>query len=245
MSDIKNNEEPWYRKSSIIISLIALIFSFGTTLFSVYNSHQEDMRANRRDVRSLLQRLSRLPIENYDLMQKNKGTGQGEMLSGMINQENILLSIQAAELIERYPAAFTSTEYYAVASGLSNSNIISKVPSFFNKAMELASSSNDYNVAARSYGGYLYSKGEYTEGRRLFLAAINTWDKFPEKNSYVVNSTDLVTFMFWSQAEHLAGNKTEAQAKLVEAKRKLTMLSPGSFTEALKNQIDYSERLIN
>ena len=59
----------WYKKPATLISIAALAFSLGTTGFAAYNSHQEDIRANRRDVRAVLQRLSKLPIENYELLQ--------------------------------------------------------------------------------------------------------------------------------------------------------------------------------
>lgn len=239
------NAGPWYKKPATVISILALVFSFGTTVFSAHNSHQEDIRANRRDARAVLQRLSKLPIENYDLLQKYKGTGQGEALSGMVNQENILLATQAAELIERYPGAFTSTEYFAVAFALASSNIIGKVPGLFQRAMELATTSNDYSVAARAYGAYLYSKTEYAEGRRFYGEALHVWKRFPEKNAYVVNSTDLMTSMYWSQAEWAAGNRQAAQERLAEARRKLSMLPPGPMTESLKNQIEYTGRFVD
>jgi tetratricopeptide (TPR) repeat protein len=238
------DDSAWYKKPATLISIAALAFSLGTTGFSAYNNRQEDIRANRRDVRAVLQRLSKLPIENYEFLQKNKGTGQGEAISGMINQENLLLANQAAELSERYPKSFTSTEYYAVAFALGNSNMVSKVPTFFVRAMETATASMDYNAAARTYAGYLYSKGDYSEGKRLYNEALNVWNKFPERNTYVMNSTDLLTMLYWSQSEFAAGNKREAQERLTDARKKLAALSQGPQTEALKSQIDYTARFV-
>lgn len=240
----KASDEVWFKKPATLISIAALFFSLGTTAFSAYNSHQEDIRANRRDVRAILQRLSKLPVENYELLEKNKGRGQGEALSGMINQENVLLSNQAAELIERYPSSFTSTEYFAVAFALGNSNTVTKVPVFFKRAIDSATSSVDYNAAARAYAGYLYSKGDFTEGKRLFGDALNVWNKFPERNTYFVNSIDLITLVYWSQSEFAAGNKREAQERLNEAKRKLAALTPGPQTDVFKSQIDYTARFV-
>ena len=239
------DEEPWYKKPPTLISIMALCFSFGTTVFSAYNSHQEDIRSNRRDVRAILQRLSKLPIENYELMQKNKGSGQGEALSGMLNQENILLSTQAAELIGRYPDSFTSTEYFAVAFSLASSNIMGKVPAMYRRAMDSATTSNDFNVAARAFAGYLYSKGDYTEGKRLYAEALGVWDKFPERNVYVVNSIDLITLMYWGQSEFAAGNKLDARSHLDEARKKLAGMPPGPYTDTLKTQIDYTATYVD
>jgi tetratricopeptide (TPR) repeat protein len=242
-----NNEptRPWYRTPSILISLTALTFSVGSALVSAVVSHKEDVRANRRDARVLLQRLSKLPIENYELMHKFKGTGQGEALSGMINQENVLIATQAAELIDRYPDSFTSAEYFATASALAASNIIDKVPSFFQRALETARSASDYNAAARAYAVYLYGKGEYTEGRKHFeLALKTTWEKYPERSMAVVHATDMLTLLYWSQSEYTARNTEPARDLLAQSRRKLGQLPPSPYREALASQADYTARFV-
>lgn len=238
------SEVAWYKKPATIISIVALSFSFGTTGFSYYNSHNEEVLANRRDVRSILERLSTLPIDNYELMEKYKDKATGQALSGMLNQENVLLATQAAELIERFPKSFTSTEYYAIAYALASSNIMSKVPTMFQHAIDTATSSNDLNTADRGYAAYLYSKGEYSEGKRLYNEALNVWSKFPERNAYVVNSVDLLTLMYWSQSDYTAGEKSDALAHLTEARKKLTLLSPGPYTDTLRAQIEYTATFV-
>lgn len=231
---------PWYTKPSNLISVIALLFSFGTTIVSYINSHEEDVRANHREAMALIQRITKLPSENFELMQKYKDSGPGQALSGMINQENILLATQAANLVKRYPDTFSSTEFFSIATALANSNIVDKVPSLFKTAIEKADTSNDYNVAARSYAFFLYSKGDYTEGKKYYEIALGVWNKFPERNMYIVNSTDLVTLMYWSQAELSAKNLQEAEKLIAQAKDKLAQLSPGPMTQSLAMQINYT-----
>jgi len=177
-------------------------------------------------------------------MQKYKSEATGQALSGLINQENILLATQAAELIDRFPTSFTSTEYFAVASALAASNIMSKVPAMFQRAIDSATSSNDLNVAARAYASYLYSKGNYTEGKRFYQEALKVWDRFPEQNAYIVNSVELVTYMYWGQSDYLAGNKNDAQSHLVEARKRLENLSPGTYTDSLRGQLEYAASFI-
>jgi len=236
---------PWYSKPSNLISLFALLFSFGTTIASFYNAHLQDMRDNRREARALIQRLSKLPLENYDLLQKYKGVGSGEALAGMINQENILLATQAAEMIERYPETFSSTEYFSVAVALSTSNIVRKVPGLFRMAIEKADNSNDYNVSTRAFAAFLFAKGELSEGRRYYEMALNVWDRFPERNLYIINSVDMVTLMYWAQAEMGANNPVEAWNKFEMAEQKLNQLSPGPYTDSLRNQLLAVEEVLN
>lgn len=235
---------PWYTKPSILIATFALIFSFGTTIVSSYNTYLEDIRDNRREARAIFQRMTKLPIENYELMQRYKGVATGEALSGMINQENILLATQVSELIERYPESFSSTEHFAAAYALHASNIVDKIPFHYKQAIAKAKSSNDYNVAARAYAGFLYGKGDFGEGKKYYDLALKVWDKFPEGSLYIINSFDLVTLMYWSQSELGAHNLLEARNKLTQAKEKLAQLDPGPYTDSLANQIGSAERAI-
>src|SRR5687767_7530773 len=99
--------KPWYFVPSNIVSVVALVFSLGTSVFSYWKSYQTEVATNRAEVRQLIQRTTRLPIENFELLQKFPNA-QG--LTTMITQEQLLLANQAAEKIKRYPDTFTSTE---------------------------------------------------------------------------------------------------------------------------------------
>jgi len=235
---------PWYKKPSNLISVIALLFSFGTTIVSYINSHNEDIRANHREAMALIQRITKLPSENFELMQKYKDSGPGQSLSGMISQENVLLATQATNLVKRYPDTFSATEFFAIATALANSNIVDKVPYLFKTAIEKAETSNEYNSATRSYAFFLYSKGDYTEGKKYYEMALSVWYKFPERNMYIVNSTDLTTLMYWSQAELMANNVKEAEKLIAQAKDKLAQLFPSPSTTSLAMQVDYTVGLI-
>lgn len=241
---LSKDKKPWYQNPSIFISMVALIFSFGTTGVSYYKSYEEGVRANRREARELIQRVTKLPIENFELMQRNEGSAFGEALSGMINQENILLASQAVELIKRYPDSFSSTEYFAVALALSQSNIKDNVPYLFENAFKRAKNYNDYNVSTRAYAIYHFTQGDYLEGRKLFEMALAVWNKYPEKNPFVVNSVDLVTLMYWSNAELSINNYSEATDLIKRANDSLTKLPPDPITASLARQIADVERRI-
>ena len=241
---LSKNKKPWHQNPSIIISILALIFSFGTTGVSYYKSYEEGVRANRREARGLIQRVTKLPIENFELMERNKGSAFGESLSGMINQENILLASQAVELIKRHPDSFSSTEYFAVAHALSQSNIKDNVPYLFENAFKKAKNYNDYNTSTRAYAWYHFTQGDYLEGRKMYQMALDVWKKYPEKNPFVVNSFDLVTLMYWSNAELSINNLSEATNLIRRANDSLTKLPPCPITKSLGRQIADVERRI-
>jgi hypothetical protein len=243
-AQLSQDRGPWYSKPSNIIAVAALLFSFGTTVVSYVNSHNEDIRQNHREAMAIIQRMTKLPIENFELIQKHKGSGPGEALSSMVNQENILLATQAASLIERYPDSFNSAEFSSVATALANSNISGKVPSLYSKAIVKAGTSSDYFVATRAYASYLYSKGNFTDGRKYFELALRVWDKYPESNMYIVHATDLLTLMYWAQAEVMARNVKEAERLIGQAKERLMQLSAGPMTDSLRNQVNYTVSIV-
>ncbi len=227
----------WMSKPSNIMALVALIFSFGTTLISAYNSHTLDIRENRKEARQLIQRLSKLPIENFELTERYKEKGVGQALSSMLNQENVVVAVQAVELIERFPNTFSSAEFHAVGAALASSNISQKVPWLYEQAILKADSSNDYLAASRSFAGFLFSKGDVTKGNTLFQMAIDTWSKFPEDNIYFKKSSDFQTFYFWSGSE-LGANNIEKAIDLAEkADFIVRQLPPGNFTDGLSKQL--------
>lgn len=241
---LSREQKPWYLMTSNIVAISALLFSFGTTGVSFFNGLKEDVRANRRETRALIQRLTKLPIENFELIRRYQGDALGVSLSGAINQENILLATQATELLDRYPDSFSSTEYLAVANALGSSSITHGIPKLLDAAINRAKNANDYTQATRAYAGYHFAQENYSAGRDYFKMALAVWDLFPEKIMYVVNSFDLLTLMYWSQSEAMANEFSDATDLIVRAREKWSALPPGPQTDSYKTQIEFTEEQI-
>ena len=235
---------PWYKSAPVLIALFAFIFSFGTTLVSYYNSHRQEIRENRSEARELLQRISKLPLENFELLKKYEGDALGQSLSAMVNQENLLLITQTVEMIKRFPDSFSSTEYFAVTMALANSNITKDLPFFYENAITKAENSNDYNVASRAFAGYLFTIGKADLGRKYYDLALNVWSIFPPESQHFVNSTDAHTLMYWAQSESSVSNHHKANEFIDNAIQKAQLLPSSPFKDSLVNQINYSSRMI-
>ena len=211
-------QKPWISRPSNILSLFALLFSFGTTAFSFWKSHNEEIANNRSEVRQLIQRVTRLPIENFDLTLKYKDNAQGQQLVSMIMQEQLLLANQAAEKINLFPDSFTSTEYFAVAGALASVNSPIFVPQFLQRSISLANTANDYVVASRSYGHFLYTQGKMDEGRALYSKALNeTWSKFPGADPLYRKALVIQTNLNLANSESMIGNYKGASKAVSEA----------------------------
>lgn len=241
---LAKEKAPWYKSAPVLIALFAFIFSFGTTLVSYYNSHRQEIRENRREARELLQRISKLPLENFELLKKYEGDALGQSLAGMVNQENLLLITQTVEMIKRFPDSFSSTEYFAVTTALAGSNITTDLPFFYEKAITKAENSNDYNVASRAFATYLFSIGKIDLSRKYYDLALNTWNKFPSNNQHFVNSTDAYNLMCWAQSESSINNHPKANELIDIAIQKAQLLPNSQFKDSLVNQINYTLKMI-
>jgi predicted negative regulator of RcsB-dependent stress response len=116
---LAKHERPWFRRSSVVISVLALLFSLGTTGVSYWHTHQQDIHDARSELRTLIQRLNHLPIEDLEYSRKyeNEPKIYGR-LSGLLNSENAVIAKQAADVIDRIPSNVSATEYSAVANAL-------------------------------------------------------------------------------------------------------------------------------
>jgi hypothetical protein len=67
-AELAKPERTW--SSAVIVSIAALLFSFGTTVVSYLHTRQQDIQEARSELRTLIQRLDRIPIENIEEMKK-------------------------------------------------------------------------------------------------------------------------------------------------------------------------------
>jgi tetratricopeptide (TPR) repeat protein len=232
-------QKPWISRPSNILSLFALVFSFGTTAFSYWNNYNQEISRNRAEVRQLVQRITRLPIENFELTIKYKDNAQGQQLSSMITQEQLLLANQAAEKINRFPDSFTSTEYFAVAGALANVNSPIYVAQFLQRAISLADTANDYVVALRSYGHYLFTQGRIDEGRSSYSKALTeTWSKFPATDPFYRKALVIQTSLNLANSEYMASNRKEALRAVSDAQSATDDLPGAQIKKFWQDQVN-------
>lgn len=117
-SELAEQKGPWYSKPSNAIAALALAFSAATTVFSYYNTYNATIQADKREVIALLQRITRLPIDNFEALKKYGDSPYGAQLVSLINEEAILLLDQADSLMEKHPGEYTSTQNLSLASAM-------------------------------------------------------------------------------------------------------------------------------
>jgi tetratricopeptide (TPR) repeat protein len=241
---VMSGKSPWYKSPSIVISAMALLFSFGTTAVSYHRSAQDDVRSARAELRGILQRLTSLPRDNFELIKKYQGDVEGQSLSGLLTQENSLLARQASEIVDRFPDEITSGEYFSVAMALMAAADVTRVPIYLERALAQTADPNVKVSVLRNYGFYLLSTGQASEGRQRYEQALSIWSDYPNVSQYFKGSTDALTEIYWSQAELGANNIESAREHIRKALQRVNALPPGPMTMQLQGQAQHTQRAI-
>lgn len=127
----------WYKNISTLISILALLISFSTTIISFFHTRTQDIEDRKGELREIFQRMSILPKENMELYNIYQNSPyEIQMLGGYINQENSVLINQAIDIINNIPKSrITATDYYTLINALLNSNMFNEALDYIPKAI--------------------------------------------------------------------------------------------------------------
>lgn len=229
--------KPFYMNVPVVVSILALLFSFGTTLVSYRKANLEDIHNSRKELRDILQRLAELPRENFLAQQQFSDVRKAAFVSGVINQENSLLAKQAAEVAARIPAHISSPEYMAIAVALENSLEREGMLKHLRRAIDTADNANDETTALRMHGAFYFKNGDAERGRAILQQALDIFEKYPENDEITRKATRLQTHLFWASLAFGHGFNTESTEHLKFAEQILKELPPGPGKEQFSTQI--------
>ncbi len=247
---ITGQTKPWYRNVSTLLSIMALLFSFGTTFVSYHRTAVQDIQNARQELRGLLQRLAALPKENVEI-QKKYADDPASMLvvSGFINQENALLAKQAAELTKNLPSDLVSgTEFYAIAIALQNSYDLSGTEEFLKSSAATAEKTKDFNVeiaALRSGANLQFVKGRPEAGRIDYQKAMNIFSKYPDYDPFTKTNTNVLTELAWAYSEFSGGSISFARQHIENAETLLKDLPNSPGADILRGQVSQAIAVIS
>jgi tetratricopeptide (TPR) repeat protein len=244
---VMSQKTPWYRNLSTTIALMALLFSFGTTYVSYTRTEAQDRQSMRAELRGLLQRLSNISRDSVELPKKYSGDPVTlGAISGLLNQENALLTRQAAELARKLPKdSVSATESLAIAAALQNSYNLEGAKEFFGYAIESANDFNDKITALRSNANLLFIMGQPELGRVEYAKALNIFSTFAGYSDFTQKTTNIQTELSWAYAEAGAGFKDQANQHISAAESYVSKLPPGPGTDNFEGLVNAAKRALN
>lgn len=246
--DKKNddNKKSLYKNIPILISFMALLFSFGTTYVSYRRTTEQDIQSLRTDLRGLLQRLADLPKENLEALKKYKDDPMAfAMVSGFIAQENNFLSKQSGEIISKIPIDRVSpTDYLAVGIALSNSRYYDNAITFFKKAAESSVGLDDEVASLRNLANMAFVTGRVGDGREIYQDALDIFSKYKGFDPFTVASTNTQTLIYWATSEAATNSLDIANQHLTRAEQIAASLPSGANSELIKSQVSQTRAQI-
>ena len=243
---ITGQTRPWYRDVSTLLSILALLFSFGTTYVSYRRTLVQDVDTTRQELRGLLQRLAALPKENVEVMIKYPNDPASRYaISGYINQESSLLSRNAAELAKKLPAnSVSAIEFYAIAVSLQSSYDLNGANEFLNLALKADPDFNTEIASLRSLANMKYIQGRPEAGRVEYQRALDIFSKYPQFDPYTRDSTNVQTELSWAFAEANRSDFASAGQHIRNAEEILRPLASGPGADSLRAQVQQAKTQI-
>ena len=232
-------KKPWFKNVATLISVAAFLFSFGTTIVSYKRTAEQDVHNLRSELRVLLQRLAALPRENVEITQKYIAEPNiVAVLSGYVNQENLLLSRQADEAIKRLPKdQVSATDYLAIALAFEQSRNLDVAVENFNKALAVATILDDEVAALRLLGSLEMTIGKSGQARSHFQQALDIFGKYRNYDDVTKLTTNFLTEINWAGAEATSRNWEGAQQHINKAEQIVDSLPKGPQTDMFKAQV--------
>src|SRR5208337_919116 len=229
----------------VLISGVALLFSFGTTYVSYRRTKAQDLQDMRQELRGLLQRLAALPRENVEAQEKYaKDPSLVSLLGGYINQENALLSTQAAEVAKKLPkGTVSSTEYYSIGVALGNSYDLQNQKAFLKLSVETATDFNTEIAALRTMGNLEFIMGQPDAGRVEYQKALGIFSKYQGYDPFTMTNTNIFTELAWANSEANMGKRAAADQHIENAEHLLANSPFGKGSEMIRSRVAEARRL--
>lgn len=247
---IKNStvsKNMWYKNISTLISLLALLISFGTTIVSFFHTRVQDIENRQAELRGIFQRMSALPKENMEALKLyNNSPDEARNLSAYINQENALLINQAIDIINSLPnKCVTATDYFALSNALINSYMPDKALYYIKQAITVASCLETEIALLKTYGMLLFSYNKFEEGRQQYKKTVDSFSKYSTINQITAFHLNIQNELDWARIEINYKFNENALVHLKKAKEIYTLyMEQYPRNNILEQSIAFTEEMM-
>lgn len=242
---VMRERKPWYKQIPIIVSVLALLFSFGTTGVSLYRTWQKDLFDYHSELRSLIQRLGALPRERIELLtQFENRKVVAARLTKHLSNEHTILAEQAAELVDRIPDLVSSSESLAVAVAFLGAQQPEDAVRFYLLAGRRAKTPGESVNAYAPLGGWIIVS-DPKRGREYFSQGKQHLEKrFSSYHPYALTVAKLRLSRAWADAEARIGDCDQARALLEDANKQRAKLPSSPASNAWLASLEKSEKYV-
>lgn len=224
----------WYRQLPVLIPLVVSVLALGFSFWTDYKAearlNREEAHEARVELRGVLQRLQALPKENFEIFRTYQDDAVAQRsLSPLLNTENLVLARQAAELIKELDGDVTATEYYATAYAFYTSDQPTEAGRLLSEGLKVVDDPINETGLLRQDAIVRFYTGDIEGGRERWQQALDVFGNYPEQSKALVAATHLQTEMSWADAELLQGECGAAWEHITAAAEYVSTLGPDHY----------------
>jgi hypothetical protein len=234
----------WYKDASVIISVLALVFSFGVSFASYLQVDNQNKRALRAELRGLVQRLITLPKEFAEIRNTYKNDPYTfSTLGSNLSTEYHFLANQSVELSTKIPYDITAAEYISIAQALINQGLLSQVPIILDAGLKVSKDPISELALVRLQATYLFKTGNISDGRKKFQETKRIFNKY-QLDQTSIEYSNVTNLIVLADNEYSQGQCKEAEKNLNMAYNKNVKLLKSVNTNLFEGQIKTARELI-
>jgi len=206
---------PWYREARGIVSVLAILVSASSFLFTWQTHRSEEVHQKRQEFRQIVQELTEMRLHYIADLARITDEGQRRGINSVLGaKQNILL--EAAEaLVETIPDEVTASAYLTLAWENVNGEHLAQAERFFRAALHATGSPTGRTYAHRDLGLFLADyRDELAQARETFQLGVRQLDHEWDPAAHFALAD---TYESWGGVEQRKGDAAKGQELLQAA----------------------------
>lgn len=216
--------KPWYRQVTVLLSLLALAFSVGTTLYIQIGSRHEEIRSKKEELRKIVSALIELSDEYARRTSSLRDPQAFGTVSALLTRKRMTYIEAADFLASQIPAHISSSEYFVLAWEHAFISDFAGAEKYFLKGIKVASTQVTKVVALRALAIFYFQRGplhNVDKARQYFDQSLDVVKGASDPYSLQLSGE---TYLEWGIQERLNGFETEGRQKLDLARSSFSAL---------------------
>jgi tetratricopeptide (TPR) repeat protein len=227
--------KPWLRQTPSLASLLALLVSIATAVYSGIERQRQDVEEKHNALRGLVSQLLDFSAEYQSKLastgSEKLSTQEREFIGAMINSKRMVIAEAADNLVRQIPQTVTSAEYNFLANDKLANGGVAKAEEYLNKAVEVSRDALAKMNAFRNLAFFYAQRGplqDMDRARKNFQQAVETLSGEPRDDATGYSLG--FTWDMWGTAEYMNNYPKEGAQKFERARKYYSDLSTNNPT---------------
>jgi hypothetical protein len=211
-------QKPWYRQSSNVVSLAAVVFSIVSFLISQQQSNAQELRAKHEELRRLLIELISFQESLSANIAAITDPIQREEAGGALNSKKLIYLQSAESMADELSSHVSSAEYSTLGRQEMTQSDFRKAERYFLMAPNAANDLISKAMATRDIGEFYFQMSplrDIEKGRKYFSDAADITKTATDDYSLYCTG---YTYDMWGSFEKLSGFQIDGDQKLALAR---------------------------